>query len=123
MLAVLNMNLSKMKKSLDPMPLPPGGSLQAVQQQRQLLRAQALAAALAHRSGKATALEPFCVKNQSRPIPKKNFQPIARAVEKDELKTGNGILHQGFFDRGRQAIKTLAAINGREGQKDPRRRR
>ena len=62
-----------MKKSLDPMPLPPGGALNAVQEQRQLLRAQAPAAAFAHRSGKATSLEPFCVKDQSRPVPKKNF--------------------------------------------------
>src|SRR5208283_1959840 len=80
---------SKCRKSSDPVPLSPRGALNAVQQQRQLLRAQALASAFAHRSGKTTSLEAFCVKNHSRPVPKKNFQPIARSVQENEQKTGN----------------------------------
>jgi hypothetical protein len=48
------------------MPLPPRGALNAVQQQRQLLRAQALAAAFAPRGGKAASLEPFETGNTLR---------------------------------------------------------
>src|SRR5271170_7325576 len=85
---------SKMQKSSDPMPLPSGGALDAVDEQGQLLRPQAPTAAFTHGSGKATSLQSFCVKNQSRPVPKENFQPIACSVHENEQKAGGRLLLQ-----------------------------
>jgi hypothetical protein len=50
---------SKMQKSSYPVPLPPGSALDPVKEQRQFLRTQTLAFALARRRSESPGLEPF----------------------------------------------------------------
>jgi hypothetical protein len=75
---------SKMKKSSNPVPRPPGSTLDPVNEQRQFLRTQALAPALTHRRGVSPPLQPFAQNPQARPVMRQNFKPVAPFIQKYE---------------------------------------
>ena len=64
--------------------MPSRSAFDPVQQQRQLLRSQALAPALADGPGKGSGLQPLRANDQTRTIPEQDLQPIARFVNEDE---------------------------------------
>jgi hypothetical protein len=114
---------SKMKKSSHPVPRPPGSALDAVNQQRQLLRPQTQALALTGHRRKSSTFQPFAVENQAGTIPEKDLEPMARFVDKDKQKSRRRLLLQCLLNQNGQTIEALASIDGTERQKNPRGRR
>src|SRR5208283_2780941 len=66
---------SKMKKSSNPVPRPPGSTLDPVNEQGQFLWPQTQALALSGHRRKSSAFQPFDVENQARTIPEKDLEP------------------------------------------------
>ena len=100
------------------MPPPSGGALHPVQQQSQFLRTQALARALPPGRGESPRFQTFGTQDQTRTVPEKHFEAIARFVHEHEQETRSGFLLEPLFDQDREPIETLPSVNRLSGQKN-----
>jgi hypothetical protein len=110
----------KKKKSLNPMPLPPRGDLDPVNEKRQIFRAQALAGSFSFWPAKSAFLQAFCANEQPRTVPKQNLEPVARFIGEYEPMAAVGILLQHRLHPRIKAIETLAHVHRFQGHKNPR---
>src|SRR5664279_1630291 len=106
-----------MKKYSHPVPLPPRGALDAVNEQRQILGTQVYTPALAGGRGIRAPIQAFGQHPEARPVIRQNLKPVAPFVKEDKQKTGRRLLLQRLFDQGVEAVETLTSIDGLEGQK------
>jgi len=100
------------------MPPPPGGALHPVHQQGEFLRTQALALALPPRCGESSRLQPLGTQDQTRTVPEKDLEAIARFVNEDKQEARSRFLLEGLFHQNGEPIETLPSVNRLGGQEN-----
>src|SRR5437762_5087531 len=103
-------------------PIPTGSwdTFDPVNEQLEFFRAESAAGALAGHPGKRPPFQSFGVEHQARPIPKEDLQPVATLIGEDKEMSADGILLEDFLHQDMQPVKTLAAVDGANGDKHPR---